>query len=90
MHIAAAIGLPTVAIFGPESPEFYGPLGNRSINLFASLPCSPCLNIYNAKVFRCPINAQCMKDISVEQVVDAARILLREDVSNETLVEAAS
>jgi len=90
MHIAAAVGLSTVALFGPESPEFYGPLGNKSINLFASLPCSPCLNMYNAKVFRCPINAKCMRDISVEQVVDAARILLREDVSNEALVEAAS
>jgi len=89
MHIAAAVGLSTVSLFGPESPEFYSPLGNKSINLFASLPCSPCLNMYNAKVFRCPINAKCMKDISVEQVVDAARILLREDVSNETLVEAA-
>jgi ADP-heptose:LPS heptosyltransferase len=90
MHIAAAVGLPTVALFGPESPRFYGPLGNRSINLYASLPCSPCLNVYNAKVFRCPINTKCMNDISIEQVVDAARILLREDVSNETLVEAAS
>jgi ADP-heptose:LPS heptosyltransferase len=90
MHIAAAVGLSTVALFGPESPEFYGPLGNKSINLFASLPCSPCLNMYNAKVFRCPINAQCMRDISVEQVVDAARVLLRKDVSKETLVEEAS
>jgi ADP-heptose:LPS heptosyltransferase len=90
MHIAAAVGLSTVALFGPESPELYGPLGNKSINLFASLPCGPCLNMYNAKVFRCPINAKCMRDISVEQVVDAVRVLLREDVSNETLVEAAS
>lgn len=90
MHIAAAVGLSTVALFGPESPELYGPLGNKSINLFASLPCSPCLNMYNAKVFRCPINAKCMRDISVEQVVDAARVLLRETVSKETLVEAGS
>ena len=77
MHLAAAVGLPTVALFGPESPVFYGPLGNHAVNLYAHLPCSPCLSVYDAKVFRCPINAQCMKDITVESVVKATSELMQ-------------
>ncbi len=87
MHAAAAIGLPTVALFGPESPLFYGPLGNKTINLYAGLPCSPCLNVYDAKVFKCPIDRQCMKEISIDQVVEASRSLLKESIHHEALVE---
>lgn len=87
VHAAAAAGLATVALFGPESPSFYGPLGNKTINLYAALPCSPCLNVYDAKVFKCPIDRQCMKEISVEQVVEASLSLLRESVRREDLAE---
>jgi ADP-heptose:LPS heptosyltransferase len=87
LHAAAAVGLPTIALFGPESPAFYGPLGNKTVNLYAGLSCSPCLNAYDAKVFKCPINAQCMKEISVDQVVEASRFLLTESVQQPDLVE---
>jgi ADP-heptose:LPS heptosyltransferase len=88
MHLAAAVGLPTIALFGPESPVFYGPLGNQTVNLYAHLPCSPCLNVYDAKVFRCPINAQCMKDVSVESVVKATRDLMRSTSQHSSEVNA--
>jgi heptosyltransferase-2 len=87
MHAAAAVGLPTVALFGPEAPLFYGPIGNMTINLYAGLPCSPCLNIYDAKVFKCPIDRQCMKEISVGQVVAASRSLLRDSIHHADVVE---
>ena len=58
--------------------KFYGPIGNRTINLSAQLPCSPCLSSYNAKAFNCPIDAKCMKEIAVDQVVRAANSLLQE------------
>lgn len=77
MHLAAAVGLSTVALFGPESPMFYGPLGNQTINLYAKLACSPCLNIYDAKVFRCPIGAKCMSDIPISRVVEATRTVMQ-------------
>jgi len=89
MHLAAAAGLPTVALFGPESPTFYGPLGNQSINLYVKLGCSPCLNLYDAKTFRCPINAKCMKDIPVDWVVKATGMLM-ESVKVPVLVESTS
>jgi ADP-heptose:LPS heptosyltransferase len=89
MHLAAAINLPTVALFGPESPEFYGPLGNQSVNLYASLSCSPCLNIFSAKTFRCPIQQECMKSISPDSVVTSVRLMLNQPAPVYLLSDAA-
>lgn len=75
MHLAAAVGTPVVALFGPESPQFYGPSG-PAVVIYRALKCSPCLNIYNAKMFTCPYNAQCMREISVEDVLQAISHLL--------------
>jgi ADP-heptose:LPS heptosyltransferase len=74
MHLASAAGTPVVALFGPESPRFYGPLGEHRI-VYKSLSCSPCLNIYNAKLFVCPYDALCMKEITVEDVLAAIHSL---------------
>jgi ADP-heptose:LPS heptosyltransferase len=70
MHIASAAGTPVVGLFGPESPKMYGPSG-PSRAIYKSLSCSPCLNMYNAKLFVCPYQARCMREISVEEVIDA-------------------
>ncbi len=70
MHIAASTGTPVVALFGPESPQFYGPLG-RTKTVYKAIGCSPCLNIYNAKLFVCPYNARCMHEISTGEVLAA-------------------
>lgn len=42
-HLAAALNVPTVSIYGPTNPEFTGALGKRSIHLAADFPCAPCL-----------------------------------------------
>jgi ADP-heptose:LPS heptosyltransferase len=89
LHLAAALGVPTIALFGPESPVFYGPVGNKAINLYAGLPCSPCLNVYNAKVFHCPISVKCLRDISVDQVLTSAEVLLNERPQDVRLEEVA-
>ena len=70
MHIAAAAGTRVVALFGPESPRLYGPSGISRV-IYKAIPCSPCLNVYTAKLFACPYDAQCMKEILVEEVVEA-------------------
>jgi lipopolysaccharide heptosyltransferase II len=70
MHIASACGTRVVALFGPESPQFYGPTGPASV-IYKSLECSPCLNMYNAKLFVCPFNAKCMRSISSTEVLSA-------------------
>ncbi len=75
MHLAAAAGTRSIALFGPESPRFYGPLGGGTA-IYKALPCSPCLNVYAAKVFICPYQAQCMRDISVDEVLAAIEHLV--------------
>ncbi len=64
MHLAAAIGTPVVALFGPTAPGRTGPFGDGHKIIRADLECSPC--------FKRQCNTiDCMKQISVEQVMDA-------------------
>lgn len=42
MHLAAAAGVPIVAIFGPTSPEISGPRGSETALFYDRLDCSPC------------------------------------------------
>jgi len=68
MHIAAAVGTPIVALFGPTDPARTGPCGPATI-LRRALPCSPCLER------RCRIAEQyrCMRDLTVAEVVGAVQ-----------------
>jgi heptosyltransferase-2 len=43
MHVAGALGVPTVGLFGSTNPERTGPLGPRTRTVRHPLPCSPCL-----------------------------------------------
>jgi heptosyltransferase I len=70
MHIAAALGTPTVALFGPTSPGRTGPYGAGHRVLRADWACSPCFKR------RCSDAAACMASISVEQVMAATADLL--------------
>lgn len=71
MHIAAATGTPTLALFGPGQPEIFAPYGNKHTYLHVKLECNPCDQI-NC-VF--PENP-CMNRIQVEQVAEAIHTLL--------------
>lgn len=73
-HFAACTGLPTLVLFGPETPKLYGPLGN-SIPIYAGLACSPCVNVGNHRKSPCRDNV-CMRAISVEQVFQAVNDVL--------------
>ncbi|TAK73292.1 MAG: lipopolysaccharide heptosyltransferase I, partial [Gammaproteobacteria bacterium] len=42
-HLAAALNVPTVSLYGPTNPEYTGALGKTSIHLAAQFPCSPCM-----------------------------------------------
>lgn len=73
-HIAAASSLPTVALFGPETPRLYGPLGAVRVH-YAGLACSPCATAYNHRRTACTDNA-CMQAIEVDAVcADVVSIL---------------
>ena len=59
-----------VTLFGPETPQLFGPLGPATI-VSAELLCSPCVSPANQRRSRCRDN-QCMKRISVDEVLAAS------------------
>jgi ADP-heptose:LPS heptosyltransferase len=84
MHIAAAVGTPVVALFGPESPKLYGPVGNARV-VYKAISCSPCMNVYDAKLFVCPYNARCMHEISVDEVLAEVERMMPRPQAHATL-----
>ena len=76
MHLASAMGTPTVAIFGPTVPEFgFGPLAPRvSVVGHDTLHCRPC-DRHGPP--RCPLgHHRCMRELSPSMVAERARTLL--------------
>lgn len=73
-HFAAHAGLPVVALFGPETPQRYRPLGD-TVALYAALSCSPCLTPRNQRASACR-DPRCMEAIAVDAVLDEVRARL--------------
>jgi heptosyltransferase-2 len=76
LHLASAMGTPTVAIFGPTVPEFgFGPLASRSAVLGQdALACRPC-DRHGPQ--RCPLGHwRCMREITPRHVAMAVEELL--------------
>ncbi len=65
-HFASVTDLHTYVLFGPETPELYGALGN-STPIYANLACSPCVSAYNHRKTPCTDNI-CLKTIKPEYV----------------------
>jgi heptosyltransferase-2 len=72
MHVAAALGVPLVAVFGPTDWRETGPVGERHRLVREPVHCSPCL------LRECPIDHRCMRRVGVERVVAEARAMLAE------------
>jgi len=70
LHIAAALGTPTVSFYGPETPSLYGPAGDLNTVFYAGTYCSPCLSVYNAKTAMCDGENRCMRNITPSEVLD--------------------
>jgi heptosyltransferase-2 len=70
MHIASALGVPTVAIFGATDDTTTGPTGLNARVVRQPVDCSPCL------LRECPIDHRCMTRVSAERVVKEALELL--------------
>lgn len=74
MHIAAAIGTPTMGIFGPTDPYLWAPLNGLAATVRqtkSTLSCQPCQRTV------CTMNDhRCMRDIAAEEVVEIAQRVL--------------
>ena len=84
MHLAAAVGTPTVAIFGLSNSDAWGPYtgnhpGRKALVVKQDLPCMPCF--YHGHELGTPegcATRDCLASLGVDPVATAARRLLRE------------
>lgn len=68
-HLAAAVGTPTVTLFGPTDSRLTAPRSHAARKVEGRAPCAPCF------LPRCPIDHVCMRDItatSVTEIVEEA------------------
>jgi heptosyltransferase-2 len=63
MHMAAAVGVPVAAIFGPTDDRVTAPLGDHDV-IVQQVFCRPCM------LRDCPIDHRCMRRVTVEMVFD--------------------
>ncbi len=81
MHLAAAVGTPIVAVFGPSDPRRYAPRGPIDRVVRIDLPCAPC-NRIRLPPARCTGHIpDCLAFISVDRVLAAALDVLHESGS---------
>ena len=71
MHIASALGVPTIAVFGATDDSTTGPTGARARVVREPVECSPCL------LRACPIDHRCMTRVQAARVAEVALELLR-------------
>jgi lipopolysaccharide heptosyltransferase II len=82
IHLAAAVGTPVVAIFGPTEPSRVGPYGDGHVVLRKETDCSRCSRR------ACIRDALCMKAIGVSEVFAAVRAVVNR--SNRNLAAASA
>ncbi|MCS7315905.1 MAG: lipopolysaccharide heptosyltransferase II [Bryobacterales bacterium] len=70
MHVASALDVPTVAVFGPTEWFATGPVGPRSVIVREPVECSPCM------LRDCPTDHRCMLRVTPERVARAGLDLL--------------
>jgi len=71
MHMAAAMGCPVVALFGPTAPSRTGPYGKGHKVIRSDVECSPCFK-------KSCDHMKCMKEITVEKVFEGVREVITE------------
>lgn len=77
-QFAAITKMPSIVLFGPETPLLYRPLGANVHSLFAQVSCAPCLTAYNHRNTPCDGDNRCLQAITPEEVLVQARDLLTE------------
>jgi lipopolysaccharide heptosyltransferase I len=74
MHLAAAVGTPVVALFGPTDPARTGPYGPGHTALRSGVPCSPCFSRRCTNVTR----LECLTAISPDEVIRQVLMLVQD------------
>ena len=75
MHLAAALGVPLIALFGPQSPVKFGPWGKNCRVVYEEFPCSPCRQKFFQECTPSPRGRpECVESITVQRVLDEIRM----------------
>ena len=69
MHLACAVGTPTIAIFGPGNLNKWSPQGTQHTVITENAPCSPCTH-YGYTLPTCNGSYFCMRDIKIKYIVE--------------------
>jgi len=77
-HLAAAVGTPSIALFGPTDPGVWGPRGENVSIIRGETDCSPC----TPETLRGCTRQKCFENISVETVCDAVQKLVSEGLGS--------
>ena len=77
-HFASTTSIPTIVLFGPETPTLFGPVGENQEVVSLSLACSPCISPFNAKTSPCN-DPVCIKNITSMQVFERAKKILSQN-----------
>lgn len=79
LHLAVAVGTPTVSLFGSGIEKKWAPRGKRHRVINKHLACSPCTKFGYTP--RCKLSVKCMSSITVEEVYEMAVKLLEEQTA---------
>ncbi|MEO8664287.1 MAG: glycosyltransferase family 9 protein [Ignavibacteria bacterium] len=72
LHIAVAVGVPTLGIYGPTNPLLQGPYGEKNLSIVKEdLDCLYC------NLLVCPIGNLCMTELSRDKIIDKVKELIR-------------
>jgi len=74
IHIAAAVGTPTVSIFGPSAPVNWAPRGEQHEVIFKDLPCVPC----RQKGCNHSGVSRCLEELSIDELIPVVDANIRQ------------
>ncbi|MEI7473325.1 MAG: lipopolysaccharide heptosyltransferase II [bacterium] len=77
LHIAASLNIPVIGIYGPMSPTKWKAYGDIHTSLYSDRECVPC-----GLRKKCPINNQCLKDITSDMVIQECKKALENKTRN--------
>lgn len=75
-HLAAALSVPTVSLYGPTNPAYTGALGKSSVHIAADFPCAPCISRKCSYKKASTVTPACYTSLQPVRVWNAVRELL--------------
>jgi ADP-heptose:LPS heptosyltransferase len=78
VHLAGAVGVPLVGLYGAQNPQYFLPPNSPAVGVFAKVPCLFCYHQTPIGHWKdgCPHDIRCMKELDVQTVFQAVKSML--------------